>query len=743
MVDLRPFKSQIKRAMDAQPCADPRGAFLNLLHQSGYACGNDIALDEIKRIDSPSDKKNQKSGWYIYREIPQDDGGVTGIGYFGCWKEGVTHNWQSKLDHLMTTAERLAFHSTREAMRKKIDDERRAINESAAQTAFGIWQGSPSIIKHGYLTRKGVDVSDGLKMAQDGRLIIPVTANKQIISLQYIAEDGTKRFLKGGKTAGGYYVIEGNGDRIFIAEGYATAKSLAMATGSAAYCAFSCHNMFETALAAKAENPNSLIVIAGDHGNGSKDAKNAAQSMGCEVIFTPDERCKDFNDYHAAYGLDGLAKLFDVDKEQAYEKPKVKAQDNKLPAPTGFIADCYNYYNAVSGIEQKGWALQTALAIGSLVCGRGFKTDYNNFASIYFICVGKSGTGKETPKTVIENVLSASNMQMYIGGDGYTASGAVFSMLLDAPKHITVIDEFGRYLEAGKEGNGTHNQREANTTIMEAFSRCHSVIRPKAYSSMTAGKEAKAALKNRHVYNPAITLLGMTTPDTFFNAIDKGAIKDGFINRFIISISDAERQVRRHAPYVPVPERLTDWVHIIQDRYGRAHSASEPAEPITLEFTNEAYEAQIEFQEFCIEQANALERFGMAEITGRSNEIAMRLSLICALSDNPNAEIIELRHMNWAIEYVKFYLLKIIKPFKMKMSGSDFEAQKKAVLSALRDAGAEGVTWRDMMKNEPFSALKPADLKSILSALKDAELAANEPHTTKTGKVTELWIALK
>ena len=93
----------------------------------------------------------------------------------------------------------------------------------------------------------------------------------------------------------------------------------------------------------------------------------------------------------------------------------------------------------------------------------------------------------------------------------------MFSALLDRPKHLSVIDEFGRYLEAGRDlGKGNTHQREANTKLMESIGRAHSVMRPPTYSTMTLKKKDADEMKARYVHNPAITLLTMTTPDTLF-----------------------------------------------------------------------------------------------------------------------------------------------------------------------------------------------------------------------------------
>lgn len=74
----------------------------------------------------------------------------------------------------------------------------------------------------------------GLRLAQDGRLLVPVLdAAGKAQSLQFIAGDGSKRFFSGCKTAGGFFPLparDGSKDGpLLIAEGYATAASLFVA----------------------------------------------------------------------------------------------------------------------------------------------------------------------------------------------------------------------------------------------------------------------------------------------------------------------------------------------------------------------------------------------------------------------------------------------------------------------------------------------------------------------------------
>jgi hypothetical protein len=129
------------------------------------------------------------------------------------------------------------------------------------------------------------------------------------------------------------------------------------------------------------------------------------------------------------------------------------------------LLDCYNYYNTCSGNDQKGFAIQTALAVTSAILARAYKSNFEHYPSIYLLNIGKSGTGKEAGKKIAEDLLEATGNGRLIAGDGYTSDGAVLSALLDRPKHYTAIDEFGRYLAASN-GNSNQNQLAANTKIM-------------------------------------------------------------------------------------------------------------------------------------------------------------------------------------------------------------------------------------------------------------------------------------
>ena len=67
-------------------------------------------------------------------------------------------------------------------------------------------------------------------------LIIPMKIGRSLHSLQFIAPNGEKRFLPGGRVRGCYYAVGATDGLkqhgvLCIAEGYATAASIHEATG--------------------------------------------------------------------------------------------------------------------------------------------------------------------------------------------------------------------------------------------------------------------------------------------------------------------------------------------------------------------------------------------------------------------------------------------------------------------------------------------------------------------------------
>lgn len=142
--------------------------------------------------------------------------------------------------------------------------------------------------------------------AEDGKTIcIPaVGADGKLGSMQYIQEDGTKRFARNGRKEGGFHPVGGmadlrNAPAIVRAEGYATAGSISDAIGHAMVAAFDSGNLMTVAKSFKDKYPDKAVIIAGDDDRhllnhpqvranpGREKAEKAAQAVGGKAVFLP------------------------------------------------------------------------------------------------------------------------------------------------------------------------------------------------------------------------------------------------------------------------------------------------------------------------------------------------------------------------------------------------------------------------------------------------------------------------
>ena len=84
-----------------------------------------------------------------------------------------------------------------------------------------------------------------IHQTRSGLLILPVRdISGTLQSLQYIAPDGTKRFLMGGKVQEGHFIIPGKSEKpLVLCEGYATGASIHLAVNCIVYVTFSANNL--------------------------------------------------------------------------------------------------------------------------------------------------------------------------------------------------------------------------------------------------------------------------------------------------------------------------------------------------------------------------------------------------------------------------------------------------------------------------------------------------------------------
>ena len=428
-------------------------------------------------------------------------------------------------------------------------------------------------------------------------------------------------------------------------------------------------------------------------------------------------------------------------------KNRVIKEPENLYSPPGILKDIYEYSESIAQISQPALSLQSALGLASVAAGRMYKSDMNNYSSLYFMCIAKSGQGKENTKTVIESILDASGHVDLMAGDGYTSSGAVYSLLRHRPTHITVMDEFGKRLESIAKSSNS-NKEDALQVLMESWGRCHGTIRPDNYSLMNMSSKQQEEAMDRSTIKPAITLMGMSVPKNFYGALSTGRIVDGFLNRFIVVESKLPRVVGRMVPFIEPSYEICEWVRKMRETKNEMEELAKNNSEMDFKqriliFDDESKELLTKLAYKLIEEQDALEKDGLEVLLSRTREKAMRLALICALADNPKTRVIRSDMTKWAIDYVYYYDQLLVDNCEDKVAGSETEGKIKQVLSFIRSQGEIGISKRDIDRREIFRSMKSYEVKEIIERLKNSgEIQEKDVKTKTTGRPTKRIVAI-
>lgn len=358
--------------------------------------------------------------------------------------------------------------------------------------------------------------------------------------------------------------------------------------------------------------------------------------------------------------------------------------------PPGILGDIARWITATAPKSQPELSLCAAIALGSVVMGRTYRSQYGNFTSLYLVMIAKSTEGKEHPQACVEKILAASGLTNRIGGSGYTSSGAVYSALLKEPAHIATIDEMGKLLKVSRAKGQSHSEA-ALDKLVEAFGRQDGVLRPPTYSTMTLTK-AQTGNVERVVHNPAITILGATTPATFYDNLTDDLVKDGFLGRCIIVESKQPRQLTRFVDRTDPPAKIIEWcqrVHVAGAGAGNladALPADMPAVTIELPFDDSCRVLMDAFENRLNDAKNACEPEGLDVLLGRTLEKALKLSMIVCKAENPDNRAVMPHHLEWAIQFVEHYDTAMVRAVRTQRVSSQTDADIKKALGFVKNS---------------------------------------------------------
>jgi putative DNA primase/helicase len=294
---------------------DPRAEFAEVLRSIGGIVEGEHPIMDGKghRLATEKDKRGEAAIFYC----AYLDGVPNGYAENNRTKE--VKRWKARGQGL-SPEQRSELLADVEKKRYERHRQERERFEATADRLSGELRSLPfGVEKTAYHEAKGIEALRGAPV-RNGDLLVPgYDVDGKLWTVQYIKEDGTKRFARGSRKHGCFHVVgaanaaEGlqklaNSPVIAIAEGYATAATVAKYGNVPAIAAFDSGNLLAVATALHERWPDKGIVIAGDDDHklennpGRVKALEAALAVHGLAVFpnsTAEQREKgltDFND---------------------------------------------------------------------------------------------------------------------------------------------------------------------------------------------------------------------------------------------------------------------------------------------------------------------------------------------------------------------------------------------------------------------------------------------------------------
>lgn len=414
---------------------------------------------------SANGKKSDDSGWYI---IYPD--ATAPAGAFGDWRTGITHVFKAEIGRTLSAQETAEITKRIENAKIARDKERDDRNKRAANECKQIWDGALSAsADHPYLQKKHLSSPFGARVTGDGRLIVPMVGpDGSLRNLQYIDHNGEKRFHSGAIVTGSRHIINGNSDKTYLCEGFATGASIYTATGATVICAMSANNLPPVA----GSLTGKIIVVADndESDTGQTYGKLAADAIGAQLIIPPS--VGDANDYAQHSDLSALLNppitvwLEPADEFSTEQKP-IRWLIKKW-----FQSDGLAMIHGPSGSGKTFVVLDLCCRIAGGF-DRWMGETVKNGAVVYLAGEGHHGLRQRIAAWKQHN--NCKNLQMWIGRHAidlnepsYTAQAIDYLRRLPVKPVLVVIDTLHRFL------SGDENTAKDAKTMIDA---CNAIQR--------------------------------------------------------------------------------------------------------------------------------------------------------------------------------------------------------------------------------------------------------------------------
>lgn len=360
-----------------------------------------------------------------------------------------------------------------------------------------------------------------------------------------------------------------------------------------------------------------------------------------------------------------------------------RATDTASPWPPGLVGEIAAYIYAAAVRPVPEVAIAAAIALLAGMTGRSYNISGTGLNQ-YLILLARTGSGKEGAATGIESLISAIRRTVpmadqFMGPAAFASGQALIKTLAERPCFVSVLGEFGLTLQQLSSARASSAEIMLRKVLLDLYGKSgwNQTLRSSVYSDVEKNTKVVQA--------PAVTILGESTPETFFDGLDASHIAEGLIPRFSIVQYTGPRPPRNASAFAPPPPNLVAQLVEVAT-VSLTTQNNNTFCPVSIDAAAQALLDA--FDHKCDSEINRSGHEVETQVWNRAHLKALKLAGLLAVGYNAHTPLVTADLARWAISFVE----KDVRAITLRFAAGDvgqgddkqFQDMERAIRNYLR-----------------------------------------------------------
>jgi hypothetical protein len=354
--------------------------------------------------------------------------------------------------------------------------------------------------------------------------------------------------------------------------------------------------------------------------------------------------------------------------------------------PPGLVGDIASFIYQAAPRPVQEVALAASIALMSGITGRAYNISGTGLNQ-YVLLLAMTGAGKEAAASGINKLMGKIKFQVptssgFIGPSEISSGAALFKYLGNqSQSFISLLGEFGLRLQQMSSPNANGSEISLRRMFLDLYNKSgHSeILYPSVYSDKANNTSA--------VPSPSFSILGESTPERFYGALNEDMISEGLLPRFLLVEYKGNRPPlnEKHTEVEPSFSLIERLAALAAQCETINHS--NPRRVINVERDQDATRLLADFEDYSTRLINSSNKEVIRQLWNRAHIKVLKLSALLAVGENMINPVVNSEHVLWAANLVQADIKALTERFEAGEVGSNsFEVkQANEIIRMIRD----------------------------------------------------------